>query len=626
MALKFRYDISFLRALSVLAVVFYHFDFSFFKGGFVGVDIFFVISGYLMTKIILSGFDKDNFNVLDFYKKRVVRIFPALLTMILIFGVVVYALIPTQFILYLNSAFSSSLFFSNIYYYLNNGYFDQSSHSNFLLHTWSLSVEWQFYMILPLLLLIFKKTYRNSRTKFNFIFIAIVALSFISMLLHNVYSNTFSFFIFYTRAWEMMLGGLSFLYEKELQKISQKIKPLIIGICFLIICYFIIKTEDTNWPSVITLIPVFCTALIIGINHEFEIYKNRIIKYIGDISYSLYLYHWPIFVISFFFGLERLRYSIIFIILSVILSVLSYHFVEKRDYSKKVKQVLLRSAILFGICFFLSKTDANLYLKNAGTFANITANYKNSNTAKKQYNLESRHFNGTRNFADFDKTFLNVPDNHKKNIVLLGDSHAGMFAQTLNNITKENNYNLIQITADGTYPMKDSEGILKGSIDYFNYIFKNYIPANYKKIDLVVITSNYAAYPKEKLDQKIKFSQYYFSKYKIPVLFIGQTKVYPIDFPTYYYSKKKYAVNYPNEESLFDNTVKINNYLNENLGSRYINLLDLNVKQLSPKNYPYLYDKNHLTYYGTEQYREVIQNAILNTMKKNINLKNTTND
>jgi len=174
--------------------------------------------------------------------------------------------------------------------------------------------------------------------------------------------------------------------------------------------------------------------------------------------------------------------------------------------------------------------------------------------------------------------------------------------------------------------LKDSEGILKGSIDYFNYIFKNYIPANYKKIDLVVITSNYAAYPKEKLDQKIKFSQYYFSKYKIPVLFIGQTKVYPIDFPTYYYSKKKYAVNYPNEESLFNNTMKINNYLNENLGSRYINLLDLNMKQLSPKNYPYLYDKNHLTYYGTEQYREVIQNVILNTMKKNINLKNTTND
>ena len=238
MALKFRYDISFLRALSVLAVVFYHFNFSFFKGGFVGVDIFFVISGYLMTKIILSGFGKDNFDVLEFYKRRVVRIFPALLTMIVIFGVVVYALIPTQFILYLNSAFSSSLFFSNIYYFLNNGYFDQSSHSNFLLHTWSLSVEWQFYMILPLLLLILKKTYKNSRKTFNFIFILIAALSFISMLVHNFYSSTFSFFIFYTRAWEMMLGGLSFLYEKELQKASQKVKSLTIGICFLIIVYY----------------------------------------------------------------------------------------------------------------------------------------------------------------------------------------------------------------------------------------------------------------------------------------------------------------------------------------------------------------------------------------------------
>jgi peptidoglycan/LPS O-acetylase OafA/YrhL len=174
MALKFRYDISFLRALSVIAVVLYHFNFSFFKGGFVGVDVFFVIYGYLMTKIILSGFDKDNFDVLEFYKKRVVRIFPSLLTMILIFGFVVYGLIPTQFILYLNSAFSSSLFFSNIYYFLYNGYFDQSAHSNFLLHTWSLSVEWQFYMILPLLLLAFKKTYLNSRKRFLLIFMLLL--------------------------------------------------------------------------------------------------------------------------------------------------------------------------------------------------------------------------------------------------------------------------------------------------------------------------------------------------------------------------------------------------------------------------------------------------------------------
>ena len=626
MALKFRYDISFLRALSVLAVVFYHFNFSFFKGGFVGVDIFFVISGYLMTKIILSGFGKDNFDVLEFYKRRVVRIFPALLTMIVIFGVVVYALIPTQFILYLNSAFSSSLFFSNIYYFLNNGYFDQSSHSNFLLHTWSLSVEWQFYMILPLLLLILKKTYKNSRKTFNFIFILIAALSFISMLVHNFYSSTFSFFIFYTRAWEMMLGGLSFLYEKELQKASQKVKSLTIGICFLIILYFIIKTEEAGWPSLLTLIPTFCTALIIGINQEFNIYKNRIIKYFGDISYSLYLYHWPLFVVSFFFGLEQLRYNIFFIIFSFILAVLSYHFIEKRDYSKKAKQVLLYSALLFGICFFLSKADANFYLKKEGNLAYVTANYKSSNTAKKQYNLESRHFNGAENFKDFDKNILNIPNNHKKNIVLLGDSHAGMFAKTFHNITTENNFNLIQITADGTYPMLDSEGILKGSIDYFNYIFKNYIPKNQGKIDLVVIISNYAAYPKEKLDDKIKFSKDYFKKHQIPILFVGQTELYPIDFPTYHYSKIKYNISYHNEESLFENTAKTNLHLMENLGSHYINLMDLNVIQISPKNYPYIYDKNHLTYYGAEQYKNTIKKAILNTMNKTLISKNNTND
>jgi predicted nucleotidyltransferase len=197
--------------------------------------------------------------------------------------------------------------------------------------------------------------------------------------------------------------------------------------------------------------------------------------------------------------------------------------------------------------------------------------------------------------------------------VLLGDSHAGMFAQTLNNITLENNYNLIQITADGTYPMKDSEGILNGSIDYFNYIFESYLPGNYKKIDLVVINSNYAAYPKEKLEKKIKFSKECFAKYKIPILFIGQTKVYPIDFPTFYYLKNNYHVNYPHEKVFFENTTKINSYLKENIGLRYINLLDLNVEQLSSKEHPYLYDRNHLTYFGTEQYRRIIEEMILNS-------------
>lgn len=614
MTIKFRYDISFLRALSVIAVVFYHFNFPLFEGGFVGVDVFFVISGFLMTKIILSGFEKENFNVLEFYKRRVVRIFPALLTMIFIFGIIIYFLIPTQIILYLRSAFSSSLFFSNIYYFLHTGYFDQSSHYNFLLHTWSLSVEWQFYLILPLLLLVFKNIYRKNRNGFNIIFIVLTFLSFISMMVHNVYSSTFSFFIFYTRAWEMMVGGLAFLYEKELQNISKRIKNILIVSCFLLILYFVIKAESNWWPSLLTLIPVLSTALIIGLNQEFAVYKLRLIKYLGDLSYSLYLYHWPLYVISVFFGLGRVRYGIIFILLSILFSIVSYHLVEKRDYTKKVYPIMFSSFLLFGVCFSFSKIDANVYLKNAGTLANITANYKTSDAAKRQYNLGYKHFTG-RNLVDFDKSFLKIPDNQKKNIILLGDSHAGMFAQTLNNIAERNDFNLIQITADGTYPMIDSESIFKESILYFNDIFQNYLPNNHSKIDLVLINYNYANYSQEKLSTKIKFSEEYFAKYKIPVLFIGQTELYPEDFPTLYYMKNTYGTTLPQEESTYLRTKLRNDYLQKTLGNRYINILDDKVKKISNKNYPYIYDNNHLTYYGTEQHRKAIENVLLRFLK-----------
>ncbi len=107
---------------------------------------------------------------------------------------------------------------------------------------------------------------------------------------------------------------------------------------------------------------------------------------------------------------------------------------------------------------------------------------------------------------------------------------------------------------------------------------------------------------------------------------MGQTELYPIDFPTYHYSKIKYNISYHNEESLFENTAKTNLHLMENLGSHYINLMDLNVIQISPKNYPYIYDKNHLTYYGAEQYKNTIKKAILNTMNKTLISKNNTND
>lgn len=217
--MNFRYDISFLRVVAVFAVVFFHFNIHGFSGGFVGVDIFFVISGYLMSLIILNGIENKKFTLLSFYKKRVVRIFPALLFMLLFFSCVIAVVLPTLFYQFQSNAFSSALFFSNIYFYLSSGYFDAASHYNFLLHTWSLSVEWQFYIIYPIFLILTQKVYLANFKFFKLIFIVVVALSLASVFYFNsIDKNDFSFYMFVTRAWEMMVGGLAFFVSAFISK------------------------------------------------------------------------------------------------------------------------------------------------------------------------------------------------------------------------------------------------------------------------------------------------------------------------------------------------------------------------------------------------------------------------
>ena len=617
---NFRYDISFLRAVSVLSVLLFHYQFSFLKGGFIGVDIFFVISGYLMTKIILEGFEKDNFSILTFYQRRLQRIFPALLFMLFFFLVTVYIILPTQIINYLKSAYSSSLFFSNVFYYLNTGYFDQASKHNILLHTWSLSVEWQFYLVLPILLLSLKFYYKNNLSQFKSIFIGVTILSFLAMLIHNQYDTSYSFYIFYTRAWEMMFGGLAFLFKNEFEKIATKLKYFLLAISFTIILFFLTKTVPADWPTSTSLFPVVSVFTILAMNFEFKLYRNKIIKYLGDISYSLYLYHWPMYVIGLFLTLnDQFRYRLIFILISIILAVFSYHFIEKRNFKNNTRSILIASLLLFSTTFLLARIQPKFFLQDAAVFADVAGNYKESEVAKRQFNLDTKHYSGKKNFDAFDLNFLTIPNNQRKTIVLLGDSHAGMFAETLQNIALENNYNLIQITADGTYP-EASKNNLTEMQKYFNYIFSTYFPQNSAKINLVVLSANYRDHLKNGVFQKITGSQQYFNKYKIPTIFLGQTPTYLVDFPTFQFVKTKYGKVSPKWQYSESVNVNLNYKLKNLIKSKYVDIYSLN-GNLNLYNYPYIHDENHLTYRGAEKYRIKIERAIQENLSKTTNAK-----
>ncbi|KAB1231353.1 acyltransferase family protein [Chryseobacterium viscerum] len=618
--MKFRNDITFLRAISVIAVLFYHFKFSFFQGGFIGVDVFFVISGYLMTRIILTGFEKNNFKYWDYLQKRINRIVPALLVMITFFAIIVYFLLPTQFIPYTKSYFSSSMFFSNIYYYLNTGYFDGNSQFNFLLHTWSLSVEWQFYLIYPLILLSLSKLYLNKKRVFNILFLLILILSFSSMILHNKYDQSYSFYIFYTRAWEMMFGGLAFLYADIGKNISQKFKNVIVIASFILIAgsIYFINSHSMLWPSFLTLIPVVSTTVILLFNLNWAVFGNRIITFTGNISYSLYLWHWPFYVLSLFFAMnDRVRYKIVFILLSLIFASLSYYFVERKKFQKKSIAIVAISVILFIVSYSLTMIMPDkIFDDKTAKLVFAKTQYVDSQSAADQYSLNDKYFKYNLKFSDYNLHKIEI-DKSKKYIILIGDSHAGMFSETLNNIIKNTPYKLLQITADGTYPMINSKTEFAGPRDFFNYFFKVYFPEIKNNVVLVIINSNYSAYGQKDLEQKIDFTEKFFSENNIKNVYLGQTPNYYVDFPTQFYIENRYNIVQKDQKYTHKKTVDTDKYMKNRLKGKYIELLNHNVNEISDNGTPYIHDTNHLTTFGTLQYRDIIQKFILHNFLNN---------
>lgn len=272
---SFRYDINGLRAYAVILVVLFHFGILGFSGGFIGVDIFFVISGFLMTKIIVSGIEKNSFNILKFYLSRAHRIIPALAILCLFITLIGwFTLTPQELKDYSKHAISSLSFISNIQYFREAGYFDAASHEKLLLHTWSLSVEWQFYIILPLLLVLFNKIFKSANTlKILYLILFLISLT-LSIIVSKSNSSA-AFYLLPTRAWEMMAGGLIFILFQNLT-LNNLTKKIIEWIGFILIAIsLIIFTGSTLWPSYNAFLPVLGTFLILLANDNNSIFTNN---------------------------------------------------------------------------------------------------------------------------------------------------------------------------------------------------------------------------------------------------------------------------------------------------------------------------------------------------------------
>lgn len=335
--MNFRKDINGLRAFAVIGVLLFHFNAAWMPGGFAGVDVFFVISGFLMTGIIFRGIEQEKFSILNFYVARANRIIPALALLclvLLVFGW--FYLTPLEYKALGKHAASSIGFLSNFIYWTEAGYFDAASHEKWLLHTWTLSVEWQFYIIYPLVLVAMRKFLSIKTMKITLLVATVLAFIF---CVYSTYKwPNASYFLLSARAWEMLIGGVAYLYPFTLQEKKKK-SVEVIGLALVIGSYFLISAENA-WPGYLALFPVVGSFLIIQAQRNDSIFTSNIVfQKIGTWSYSIYLWHWPLVVIIYTFALPE-YYIYLGMALSILLGFLSYKYVEKINFPRSFPTLL----------------------------------------------------------------------------------------------------------------------------------------------------------------------------------------------------------------------------------------------------------------------------------------------
>ncbi|MBD3756334.1 MAG: acyltransferase, partial [Gammaproteobacteria bacterium] len=303
--ISYREDINGLRAWAVIAVLLFHFSLIGLPGGFAGVDVFFVISGYLMTAIIVGGYEKGSFSIWKFYMARARRILPALMVVMAVLLALGWFWLPTPDYQALGAQSAYGLtFLSNIYYWRSAGYFDAAAQEKWLLHTWSLAVEAQFYVLYPIFVALMWRFWKGLKA----ITLGLMLLFVVSLLLNlmvTFWRPTVAFYLLPTRGWELAAGGLVYLIARQgWVSASLKARGYWLGWVFLIGSFALIQ-ESFAWPGYWAMLPVLGASLIIlGQREACFLTYNRLAQWLGDRSYSLYLWHWPLVVALYFAGLH----------------------------------------------------------------------------------------------------------------------------------------------------------------------------------------------------------------------------------------------------------------------------------------------------------------------------------
>lgn len=457
--MKYRPEIDGLRAIAVLPVVLFHAGFELFSGGFVGVDVFFVISGYLITTILIEDLENKRFSIVDFYERRARRILPALFFVMLVCIPFAWVwLQPRQMNDFLRSIVAVSLFASNMLFWQESSYFAPVAEEKPLLHTWSLAVEEQYYVLFPIFLF---WLWRFGKSKAFWTIVFLAAVSFAVCEWGSRTDPVANFYLAPTRAWELLAGSIAAFV---VQKRGLQNKNLLSMLGFLAVTFAIFAYDKTTpFPSAHTLVPVIGVVMLLIFSGKetvtTKLLSNRTLVGVGLISYSFYLWHQPLFAFARIRSLEEPSGGVmgLLVLIALVLALGSWKYIEKSYRNRCI--VSKRTLFLFSLgipVLFLGFGLLSLCYDLANK---LPAQFENSVIEREK----QRRFYAKQEICAL-KTWekCNEPEKGKVNVLVIGDSHAADALNALYHATEGGREGISFSTSDlgGCGPHVNTEQVL----------------------------------------------------------------------------------------------------------------------------------------------------------------------
>lgn len=615
----FRNDIQFLRGISVIAVILFHINNSYLPGGFLGVDIFFIISGYLITNIIIKKKIDNNLSLREFYFARAKRILPALLFVLIITYIICYlTFLPLDLKIASRNSFFINLFLGNFnYYYFSSDYFGIKSSFDPYIHLWTLSLEEQFYLLYPIFFILFFN-------KDNQLFIKILLITFIISISFYFFSKNFQsiFYLLHARIWQLLLGGaISIIHFKKINFEKNIFNYLaLFGLILIISSFFLINEISLNNYRFLILGPSIGASLIIlnKKNRLINIFESKLFVFFGSISYSLYLWHQPILAFYKLYFNEEKNIFFLLLLLLLIISFLTKIFIEDFFRVKFFKKKKLQKKKIF----IYSSMSIVIILTIVSFYGNYSYGYPNRNEFYQQFALNqiglNKSCNGNINFTSSCRT------SSEPEVAILGNSYAAhLIFGIIENIP---DIKLIQFTYDGCSPLdfdfikydKFYSKCEKFNISVYNELKRDYL---LKKLKFIIIAGAENSFKnnqyKIELEEKLKI----FKENNIKIIIVGNlplqekevnigrcfllNKLRNNEFDNCNYPKNKIR----NEVLKINKELKSFSIFNN---FQYFDLIDVLCNQntclVSDKNGFYINDVDHFTKYGS--------NFIINNLLK----------